>query len=123
MMNGRLTDGTPIGLNLVEGINDVNAGCNENALWLGEELYTLSRARFVPGAFPASDAWRIETVDDSLALRFEPIYAHRDERDLKIVRSRFLQPLGIFSGSVRVRGRSVAFRDLGGVTEVQDILW
>jgi hypothetical protein len=123
MMNGRLPDGTPIGLNLVEGINDVNARCNENALWLGDELHPLPRARFVPGAFPASDAWRVATEDDSLELRFEPIYTHRDERDLKIVRSRFLQPLGLFSGTVRVGGRNLAISDLGGVTELQDILW
>jgi Protein of unknown function (DUF2804) len=123
MMNGRLPDGTPIGLNLVEGINDVNAACNENALWLGDELHPLERARFRPGAFPASDAWRVETDDGSVELRFEPIYTHRDERDLKIVRSRFLQPLGLFSGTVHVRGRSLVIRDLGGVTEEQDIVW
>ncbi|HYX91046.1 MAG TPA: DUF2804 domain-containing protein [Myxococcaceae bacterium] len=123
MMNGRLVDGTPIGLNLVEGINDVNAACNENALWLGDQLHPLPRARFRPGAFPTRDAWRVETVDDSVSLRFEPVHTHRDERDLKIVRSRFLQPLGLFSGTIRAVGRTLEIRDLGGVTEIQDILW
>jgi hypothetical protein len=123
MMNGRLPDGTPIGLNLVEGINDVNSACNENALWLGDELYPLARARFHTGASPTSDAWRVDTVDGSVALQFEPVHTHRDEHDFKIVRSRFLQPVGVFSGTVRARGREVEIRGLGGVTEDQDLMW
>ena len=123
MMNARLPDRTPIGLNLVEGINDVNSSCNENALWLGGQLHPLARARFHIGASPASDPWRVETVDGSVALHFQPVHTHCDERDFKIVRSRFLQPLGVFSGTVRVSGREVEIRGLGGVTEDQEIVW
>jgi hypothetical protein len=123
MMNARLPDGTPIGLNLVEGINDVSSSCNENALWLGGRLYPLARARFHLGASASADPWRVETADGSVALHFEPIHTHRDERNFKIVRSRLLQPLGVFSGSVRAGGRQLEIRGLGGVTEDQDSRW
>lgn len=123
MMNARLPDGTPIGLNLVEGINDVNSACNENALWIGDALHPLARARFHTEGDPVSAPWRVETVDGSVALRFVPVEAHRDERDFKVVRSRFLQPVGLFSGTVRIGGRELEIRDLGGVTEDQDIVW
>jgi len=118
---GRLPDGTSVGLNLVEGFNE-GALANENALWVGTRLVPLSRARFHYNAKHPLDIWRITTVDGEVDLRFSPFHVHREERDFKVVRSHFLQPLGIFEGKVRVEGRTLPLQ-LSGVTEEQDILW
>ena len=122
MACGRLEDGTPVGLNLVEGFNEDSDAVNENALWLGSRLYPLGRARFSYNQGDPLDEWRITTTDRELELRFRPVFVHREERDLKLVRSRFIQPAGTFHGTVLAGGRRLAL-SLAGVTEEQDMLW
>ena len=51
------------------------------------------------------------------------MYVHRQERDFKVVRSRFLQPVGQFFGELRLDGRTLPLERLAGVTERQDALW
>ena len=51
------------------------------------------------------------------------VHAHRDVRDLLVLRSRFIQPLGFFAGRLRIRGEEIALSELPGVTEDQDMLW
>lgn len=118
--NGRLTDGRTIGLNLAKGINDAHT-LQENALWLGPRLIPIGPARFHFDAGNPMDPWRVET--DQLELRFEPIHIHREERDYRLVRSHFLQALGLFEGTVRLPGETISLEKLAGVTEDQNILW
>ncbi len=121
--NGRLEDGTPIGLNLVEGFNETSTEANENALWIGKELYPLDRARFTYNKQDVLDEWRVKTADGAVDLSFRPIGAHRELRDYKVVKSYFMQPVGLFHGTVRVNGREHRLVGVPGVTEDQDILW
>ncbi|MBX5484854.1 MAG: DUF2804 domain-containing protein [Myxococcaceae bacterium] len=123
MGNGRLSDGTALGFNLVEGFNDASPRCNENALWFGDRLIPLDRARFEFDKGAPERPWKISTRDGALSLSFQPLHLHREERDYKVVRSHFVQPLGLFSGTLRIDGRAVIIEDVGGVTEDQDILW
>ncbi|MFZ5471630.1 MAG: DUF2804 domain-containing protein [Myxococcota bacterium] len=120
--NGRLDDGTPIGLNLVEGFNDTPEA-NENAVWMGKELFPVGRACFAYDPREVLDEWRVATVDGALDLAFRPYGAHREERDYKVVKSYFAQPVGVFEGRIRVGGRELRVSELPGVTEDQDILW
>ncbi len=120
---GRLGDGTPVGLNLVEGFNEGAAECNENGLWLGDKLFPLARARFEFDKNELLDAWRVTTVDGAVDLRFRPYYVHREERDLRVVVSHFAQPIGVFEGTVRAGGRTYTLSGVPGVTETQDMLW
>lgn len=123
MGNGRLADGTRVGFNLVDGINDAHPDTNENAVWVGDVLLPLGRARFRFQREDPTEPWFVETVDGAVTLRFQPLHVHSEIRDFKLVRSRFLQPLGLFSGTIRVGDRVLEVRELGGVTEDQDILW
>ncbi len=122
-LQGRLEDGTPIALNLVEGVNDVRPGCNENALWVGQELIPLDRARFTFDAASPQRPWRLETQDGAVKLEFRPLYVQKRVHDFKLVRSRFIQPIGVFSGTLQVSGRTLALRELSGVTEDNDSIW
>ncbi|HZN91577.1 MAG TPA: DUF2804 domain-containing protein, partial [Myxococcales bacterium] len=122
MACGRLDDGTPVGVNLVEGFNDDSDQVNENALWIGSRLYPLARARFSFSKRDPLDEWHVTTIDQELELRFRPVHVHREERDLKVVRSRFVQPAGTFTGTALVNGRRIPL-SLAGVTEEQDVLW
>jgi hypothetical protein len=120
---GRLADGTPIGLNLVEGFNETREDVNENALWVGGRLIPLSRARFSWNKADPLDKWEVSTDDGAVQLTFRPIGAHREARDLKLVTSWFIQPVGVFEGLITIDGRSYPVENLPGVTEDQDILW
>ncbi|NVJ23488.1 MULTISPECIES: DUF2804 domain-containing protein [Myxococcus] len=120
---GRLADGTPVGLNLVEGFNESNADANENALWLGDRLYPLARARFEYDAKNLLAPWKLTTVDGAVDLRFQPFYVHREERNLRLIISHFAQPVGFFEGTVTVGGQTLQLSNVPGVTEDQDMLW
>lgn len=120
---GRLADGTPVGVNLVEGFNESSAEANENALWLGDRLYPLARARFDYHPKELMAPWRLMTVDGAVDLRFQPLYVHREERDLRVVVSHFAQPVGFFEGTVRLGDRTLELSNVPGVTEDQDMLW
>lgn len=117
---GRTTVGEPVALNLVEGF----VGEAECALWLGDALHPLAEGRFEHDAARPEAPWRVRSADGAVDLRFEPGGAHSEQKNFGVVASRFLQPMGVFSGTVRVPGRDpVELRDVLGVTEDQDILW
>lgn len=120
---GRLDDGTPIGINLVEGFNETRDDVNENALWLGTELIPLGRARFAWNPNAILEPWRVKTLDGVLDLTFRPLAAHQELRDLKLVSSRFQQPVGLWSGTVTVKDRTFRLENAPGVTEDQAVVW
>ncbi|HEY3587587.1 MAG TPA: DUF2804 domain-containing protein [Myxococcaceae bacterium] len=124
MACGRLEDGTPIGFNLVAGFNEAADGAaGENVLFLGDQLQPVGPAVFRFNAADPLDLWRIETADRTVQVTFRPLHAHRDVRDLGLLRSRFVQPLGFFAGSLRFRGQEIQLTEMPGVTEEQDMLW
>ncbi len=120
---GRLDDGTPIGINLVEGFNESRDDVNENALWLGNELIPLGRARFHWNRDNVLAPWRVTTTDGVLDLRFQPLAAHQELRDLKLVKSSFHQPVGLWQGEVKLGDRTHVLKDAPGVAEDQSVLW
>lgn len=120
---GRLQDGTPLGLNLVEGFNEAREDVNENALWIGRRLVPLGRARFVYQKGELLDPWRVTTTDGAVDLTLKPIAAHREDRDLVLVKSRFAQPVGLWSGTIKVDGVTHRIERLPGVAEDQDVTW
>jgi hypothetical protein len=110
-------------LNLVEGFNDARADVNENAVWLDGRVHPVGRARFRWNESDPLDAWDVETVDGAVKLHFLPVGAHHEERDLVVVKSHFVQPVGLFRGTLEINGRTHVIDDVPGVTEDQDILW
>lgn len=121
---GRLEDGTPLGFNLVAGFNAVAEGSpGENVLFLGDQLQPVGPATFRFNAADPLDPWQISTEDGTVDVTFRPLHAHRDVRNLRILRSRFVQPLGFFTGGLRFGGRGITLSELPGVTEDQDMLW
>lgn len=120
---GRLGDGSPVGFNCVEGFNETRDDVNENALWLGGALHPLGRARFSYDKADVLAPWTLATTDGALALTFKPLAAHREARDLKLVKSWFVQPIGTWTGTVTLEGTSHALQGVPGVAEDQDILW
>lgn len=117
---GRAESGERVGLNLVQGF----VGEPECALWIDGALHPLAEGRFTFDATRPMEPWQVRTADESVDLRFEPGGIHQEHKNLGVISSRFIQPVGCFSGTIRVPGRDplVLSRALG-VVEDQDVLW
>lgn len=116
---GRDGAGRSIGLNLVEGF----VGEAECALWIDEALIPVGEGRFQLDPSDPTRPWTIRTTCGAVDLRFAAGAVHVQARDHLVVRSRFLQPAGRFTGSLHVGGEAIGGLDLLGVAEDQDVTW
>ena len=110
-----------VGFNLQEGY----FGANENALWLDGQVHALGPAHFLYDKSDPLERWHIFTEDDQLDLYFTPEGARREDKNLYIAASRYIQPIGTFSGWVR-SGPDEPKRmvsALAGVTEDHSSRW
>lgn len=110
---GRSSGGERFGLNLVQGF----VGAAECAAFIGDRLVPLAEPRFAFDAAAPLEPWRI--TGPAVDLTFTPGAAHADGTNLLLVKSRFIQPVGTFAGTIA--GSTVS--SLPGVVEDQDILW
>jgi len=117
---GRTTDATPVALNLVQGF----VGEAECALWLGDEVYPLGEGHIEPDPAGPLAPWRVASADGRVALVMEPVGAHTEAMNLGVIASRFVHPVGLYRGAVKLPGRADLVLDgVAGVTEDQDVRW
>lgn len=116
---GTTDQGEPIALNLVEGFMG-EAECG--AFTRGETL-PLTEGRFAFDAKTPLAPWSVCTADGTTSLSFSPGAAHIEKKNLLVVRSRFIQPVGTFSGTIGLGSRKVSVSHALGVVEDQDVLW
>ena len=110
-----------LGFNLQSGY----FGNQENALWLDGDVIPLGAVHFeFDPAQPMND-WVIRTEDGLLDLCFKPLGARCADKRLVVAASRYIQPVGLFSGTVRPSPTAPArpIHDLLGVTEDHHSLW
>ncbi|KQW93734.1 hypothetical protein ASC94_14195 [Massilia sp. Root418] len=86
-----------LGFNLQAGY----FGGHENALWLDGQVHPLAPAHFIYDQADPLARWHIFTEDDLLELYFTPEGARRQDKNLVVAASRYLQPIGTFTGWVR----------------------
>jgi hypothetical protein len=110
-------EGQPFGFNVVQGF----VGEAECAAFFGGEVLPIAEPRFSFDVDAPMRPWHL--VADGIDLAFEPGAVHAQNTNLLIVKSRFVQPVGQFTGTVRVKGREVRVASLPGVVEDQDVLW
>ncbi len=110
-----------LGFNLQAGY----FGANENALWLDGKIIPLGPARFDFDAADPMAPWHVHTDDGLLDLQFVPEGLRRDDKNLLIAASKYVQPIGTFSGSVRPHrdAAAIAVHRLAGVTEDHHSRW
>jgi len=110
-----------IGFNLQAGY----FSSHENALWLDGKLISLSAAQFDFDASQAMADWHIHTDDGLLDLQFHPEGFRAENKNLIIASSRYLQPIGVFSGWVRASAGEPKrqIEKLAGVTEDHFSKW
>ena len=110
-----------LGFNLQSGY----FGGHENALWLDGELIALAPAHFIYDQKDPLEPWHIFTEDDQLDLIFTPQTARRQDRKMVVAASRYVQPVGTFSGWVREAPEAPRriVSGLAGVTEDHYSRW
>lgn len=110
-----------LGFNLQAGY----FGANENALWIDGGLVSLGAAQFDYNNADPLAPWHVTTADGLLDLVFQPEGARREDKNLLVAASRYVQPIGTFTGSVRAHAGAPARRveALVGVTEDHASRW
>lgn len=105
--------GRDVAFNLVEGF----VGEAECALFTPADVVPLAEPRFAFDRERPAEPWTI--TGEGIDLRFEVGAVHAQNTNLVVVRSRFLQPVGTFHGTIG--GQDVD--GLPGVVEDQDVVW
>jgi hypothetical protein len=104
---GTTTDGRTAAWNLVAGVNDPERD-SERTIWIDGEAVEPPRSTF------AADLGAVED------LQFHGEATRRRNENLLLIRSRYVQPFGTFSGTLP-NGAELA--DGYGVMEAHDVLW
>ncbi len=112
---GRARDGQPIAFNVVHGF----VGEPECAAFTPDGVFPLVEPRIEYD--DPHRRWRI--LGEGIDLTFDVGAVHEQHTNLVVVRSRFLQPVGTFRGSLNVAGRTIELDGVPGVVEDQDVLW
>jgi hypothetical protein len=109
---GATVDGRPLGWNLVTGLHDAVAA-SERTLWVAGEAIEMGPARF------ADDLSSIE-IDGGGELRFEEWSRREHSTNALVMRSRYSQPFGTFSGTLP---GNIQLAEGYGVMETHDVHW
>ena len=120
--SGYADDGTLVGLNLVDPIQD--DVINENGMWIDGQLHQLGKANY---AFDPEDTlkpWKVTTADGSVDLTFTPLGKRQQSINMLVLSSVFQQPFGTFSGTLKTQdGRVYTITNLPGVVEDHEAKW
>ncbi|AAQ58200.1 DUF2804 domain-containing protein [Chromobacterium violaceum] len=113
--------GPGIGFNLQQGY----MGSEENAVWLDGRLWRVGAVQFDYRAENPLAPWRIRSDDGMVDLVFTPEGARREDKNLLVAASRYVQPVGRFDGELidPDSGARHAVRALAGVTEDHVSRW
>jgi hypothetical protein len=118
-IQGRTTEGVSFALNLVEGF----VGEPECTLWLDGQVIPVGEGRFEHTEGEPLRPWKVKTTCGTVAFEVTPTAQHADQQDLRVIKSRFFQALGLGSGVLSHEGRTHRFEATPIIVEDQDMLW
>jgi hypothetical protein len=109
---GRTADGRRVGWNLVDGVHDAPEA-SERTIWLDGQPDEIGPVRF------ADDLSRVDFAEGG-GLELHEWSAREEHTNLLLVRSRYRQPFGTFSGRLPDRSE---LAEGHGVMEDHDVRW
>lgn len=119
---GHATDGTRVGLNLVDPIQ--NETINENGIWIDGRLVDTGRAIYEYDPKDPMKPWRIKTQDGRVDLVFQALGKRAKNIDLGLLKSVFQQPFGYFTGTIQDEtGKVFTIDGVPGVVEDHEAKW
>ncbi len=115
---GRTSDGRRVGINLSTGMNGEGPG--EDVVWFDGTPFALDCTTLGYDDGPEG-SWTISGPGWSLG--FVPVGVRAADENLYVVKSRYVQPIGVFSGTLPKPGGGVVEVRLDGVVEDHDATW
>ncbi|HEX2160487.1 MAG TPA: DUF2804 family protein [Thermoleophilaceae bacterium] len=117
---GTAVDGRRVGWNLVTGLHD-DPRASERTVWVDGEPQAVGLVAFAKDLSEVSSAPGLDTpADNGLALRFSEWSSREHSTNALLLRSRYRQPFGSFSGSLP---GGLQLREGYGVMEHHDVHW
>ncbi|HVK99115.1 MAG TPA: DUF2804 domain-containing protein, partial [Dongiaceae bacterium] len=121
-LSGRLADGTRIGANLANGVNET--GFTENAVWVNGHLHPLGPVHFEFDRSDRRKPWRVRTECGRLDLHFTAVGERSEKLDLFLLASNFTQLTGCFTGTFTLEdGRRLDLELIPGFCEDHYAKW
>ncbi len=115
---GKLDDGTPIGINAVNGFNKEM----ENAIWIGSTIEPLSKMDYPPPDTPVEQCWIMKAQDNCLQLQLQPEGIRRQDINFRFLKSKLRQFLGPIKGKIYRQDIWQNFEGYG-LMEYHEALW
>ena len=115
---GKLEDGTPIGINAVNGFNQEL----ENAIWIGSKIKRLGKMDYPCPATPVENCWVMKAKDNLLQLQLQPEGIRHQEINFKLLKSSLKQFLGPVKGKLYHQETWKNFEGYG-LMEYHEALW
>jgi len=119
--SGRAETGERIGLNLSCGVNETSV--TENCCWVDGVLGKVDLTTFDFDRDDPTAPWSIRSFDGAVDLRFHPEECHAERTNALVLATNFRHFLGHFEGTIRHQGRTLAVRDVYGLTEDHYAKW
>lgn len=108
-----------VGLNVSTGINSARDG--EDVVWWDGEPYALEVTTLEPVGEDLAGPWRV--AGPGWELHLDPVGARAADEDYRLLRSRYVQPVGRFRGTLPGPDGVVVEVELTGVTEDHEARW
>ena len=117
-------DGRLIALNLTKNVAKDDNLDHENAAWVDGQLHRLGRAVFERLGPGVEAKWSVRSDDGSVGLEFTPEGRRSENTNIPgVVRSRFDQFYGRFTGTIQAGGETHELIDFWGLCEDHDSIW
>ncbi len=118
---GILENGKRFGFNLSAGVNET--GITENVFWIEGKMHKLETIKFDYSDLNIMNEWRITSNDNNLNLIFSPEGLRKADINAILIKSKFFQPFGRFTGFIRKEKENIGLREVYGFTEEHFAKW
>ncbi|WP_052598388.1 DUF2804 family protein [Aureispira sp. CCB-QB1] len=115
---GKLEDGTPIGINVVDQFNQNM----ENIVWLGTERILIGNVSYQYNKPLSKSLWKVRSLNGDLELSMQPNGSRKENINIKLLKSKFTQVFGQINGKIRHQGTWKKFTGYG-VMEEHEAIW
>jgi len=119
---GDSDEGRRIGFNFSAGVYE--SGVLENVIWIDGRPVRIGRVDFDYDTQKPQSPWRVRSRGGEVDLTFQPEGIRGAKQNLGIIASRFIQPCGSYSGTIRdPEGQTLNLTSVGGVVEEHFARW
>ncbi|MCH2022508.1 MAG: DUF2804 domain-containing protein [Saprospiraceae bacterium] len=115
---GRLEDGTPVGINVVDQFNKNM----ENVIWLDTERILIGDVLYSYNKPLTKSEWIVKSVNGNLELKMNPNGSRKENINLKLIKSKFIQVFGAIEGKIKHKGTWKKLTGFG-VMEEHEAIW